>query len=179
MPYNVIKVQDNPIHSPQRMSLRKERYIYLPELNTSLRNDDTGNAQINTPFSFFPPIPVLNLPPIWQPLPGNDNYRLLLSRLVRLEEEIKQLKERIGSLDSFLRCVNFRSSANCTGLRHPTVPAAAYIPIPTGGLFPFFPSQPSSAEGSGVLVSSMYNRPAGTDGHGTVTIQHFGAKPNL
>jgi hypothetical protein len=143
----------------------------------NLRNDGIGNAQISTPFSFFSPLPAFSFPSFWQPLPGI-NYRLLTSRLVRLEEEILQLKQRIGYLDSLLRCVNMKSSANCAGLRPTTVPASAYIPLPSGGVFPSIPSHSSSGEGSGVVVSSTYNRPAGTDGHGTVTVQHFGNKPD-
>jgi hypothetical protein len=153
--------------------------VYKPEPNIRLLNDDTGNAQISTPFSFFPPLPAFSFPSFWQPLPGIVNYRLLANRLVRLEEEIVQLKLRIGYLDSLLRCANMKSSANCAGLRPTTAPASAYVPIPSGGVFPSIPSHSSSGEGSGVVVSSTYNRPAGTDGHGTVTVQHFGNKPGV
>jgi hypothetical protein len=166
---NFINVQDNPVHSSSQLSLRKEGHVFQPEPNTSLRNDDIGNDQINTPFSFIPPLPAFSFPQFWQPLPRIDNYRLLMSRLVRLEEELEQLKQITGSLDSLLRCVNLKSSANCAGLP----PASAYVPTPSAGVFPFIPSH------SGVVVTSTYNRLAGTDGHGTVTVQHFGNKPKV
>jgi hypothetical protein len=182
MQSNVINVQDNPVDSPRQLPLRKDRHLYQPEPNTSLRNEDIGNDQISTPFSFFPPLQAFSFPAFWQPLSGTGNYRLLVNRLVRLEEEIKHLKQKIGSLDSLLSCVNIKSSANCAGLRPTAVSASAYVPISSGEVFPFIPSHSASGEGSvssGVVVSSTYNRPAGSDGHGTVTVQHFGNKPKV
>lgn len=174
-----INVPNNPVHSPPQLLLRKERHTYQLEPNTSFQNDDMGNYQLSTPFSFIPPLPAFSFPPFWQPLPGIGNYGLLVSRLVRLEEEIEQLKQRTGSLYSLLRCVNIKTSANCAGFPPTTVPASAYIPMSSGGGFPFIPSHSASGESSGVVVSSTYNRPAGTDGHGTVTVQHFGNKPKV
>jgi hypothetical protein len=179
MQSSLINVHDNPVHSPSRLLLRKERHTYQPEPNKSLRNDDIGNDQISTPFSFIPPFPAFSFAPFWQPLPGIGNYGLLVSRLVRLEEEIEQLKQKIGSLDSLLRCVNIKSSANCAGLPPTTFSASAYVPMTSGGGFPFIPSHSASGQNSGIMVSSTYNRPAGTDGHGTVTVQHFGNKPKV
>jgi hypothetical protein len=153
--------------------------MYQPGPKTNLRNDDIRNDQISTPFSFIPPLPAFSFPPFWQPLPGIGNYGLLVSRLVRLEEEIEELKQMIGSLDNLLRCVNIKSSANCAGLPPTTFSASAYVPMTSGGGFPFIPNHPASGESSGVMVSSSYNRPAGTDGHGTVTVQHFGNKPKV
>jgi hypothetical protein len=176
MQSSFINVQENPIHSTPQLSLRKERHMFQPEPNTSLRNDDIGNDQFNTPFSFIPPLPGYSFHPFWQPLHRIGNCRLVMSRLVRLEEEIEQLKQIIGSLDSLLRCVNIKSFENCAGLPPTTVSSAVYAPIPSGGsggIFPFIPNH------SGVVVSSTYNRPAGTDGHGTVTLQHFGNKPKV
>jgi hypothetical protein len=165
MQSNFINVQDKHAHSLPQLSVREERHVFQPEPNTSLRNDDIDNDQINTPSSFISPLPTASFPQFWQPLPEIDNYRLLMSRLVHLEEEVEQLKQIIGSLDSLLRCVNIKSSANCAGL-----PLTA---VSTSGVFPFNPSH------SGVVVSGTYNRPAGTNGHGTVTVQHFGNKPEV
>lgn len=170
MQSNIINVQDKPVQSSPQLSLRKARHVFQPEPNRSLRNDELGNDQINTPFSFVPPLPAYSFQPFWQPFPGIGNYKLVVSLLVRLEEEIEQLKQITGSLDSLLRCVNIKSSANCTGLPPTAVSASVYVPTPSGGGFPLIPSH------SGVVVSSTHNRPAGTDGHGTVTVQHFGNK---
>jgi hypothetical protein len=143
--------------------------MFQPEPNTRLQNDD----QISTPFSFIPPLPAFSFPTFWQSLPGIANYRLHTIRLVRLQEEIEQLKQIIGYLDSLLRSVNIKNSANCAGHPPTAVSASAYVPTLSGMVSPFNLSH------SGVVVSSTYNRPAGSDGHGTVTVQHFGNMPEV
>jgi hypothetical protein len=170
-------VQDKPTPSSSRLTLRKEGRLYQADSYPSLGIKDISNDPVNTPFPFFPSIATFGFPPFWQPLSGTGNYGLLVNRVARLEEEIRRLKLKIVSIDGFLRCVNTTSSPSCAGLRPVSVSASTPVHIPSGSFVPFVSSQTATGEGSGVVVSSTYNRPAGSEGHGTVTVQHFGNRP--
>lgn len=178
MTSNVINVLDEPVHSPSR----KERLLYQTGSHPDLRSADEANDPISTPFPFFPQLPSFNFPPFVQPLYGTGNYGLLVNRVARLEDEIRRLKQKIVSLDSFLHCVNITTSPKCAGPR----PAATYLPIQSQGFVPFsgggyVVSSQSAGPGqsSGVLVSSTYNNPAGSQGQGTLTVEHFGNNPKV
>jgi hypothetical protein len=175
---NIANVQDKPAPSSSQLALRKERQLYQAESNPSLGTEDISNDPINTPFPFFPPIATFGFPSLWQPFSGTGNYGLLVNRVARLEEEIRRLKQKIVWIDGLLRCVNTTSSPSCAGLRPVSVSASTHVPVTSGGFHPFVSSQTATGEGSGVVVSSTYNRPTGSEGHGTVTVQHFGNRPN-
>ena len=177
---NIADIQDKLAPSSSQLTSRKDRHLYQPESNPSAGIEDITNDPINTPFPFLPPISTFGFPSFWQLLPGTGNYgnyRLLVNRVARLEEEMRRLKQKIVSIDGVLRCVNVTSHRSCTGLRPVGVSAPSFVPALSAGSFPFITSQTAIGEGSGVAVSSTYNRPPGSQGHGTVTVQHFGNRP--
>jgi hypothetical protein len=177
---SIADIKDNLAPFSSQLTPRKDKYLYQPESNPSAGIEDIANDPINTPFPFLPPIPTFGFPSFWQPLPGtgnNGNYRFLVNRVARLEEEIRRLKQKIVSIDGVLGCVNFTSHPSCSGLRPVGVSAPSLVPTLSAASFPFITSQTAIGEGSGVAVSSTYNRPAGSQGHGTVTVQHFGNRP--
>lgn len=147
--------------------------------NRAVRSEDEANDPISTPFPFFPPLPAFNFPPFVQPLYGVGNYGLLVNRVARLEDEVRRLKQKIVSLDSFLQCVNITAPTKCAGPR-PVAPiqSQGFVPFPGSG---YIVSSQSArpGESSGVLVSSTYNNPAGAQGQGTLTVEHFGHNPKV
>ena len=180
LPPNIANIHGKLAPSTSQLTSRKYRHLYQPESNPSARIEDIANDPINTPFPFLPPIATFGFPSFWQPLPGTGNYgnyRLLVNRVARLEEEIRRLRQKIESIDDVLRCVNVTSHPSCSGLRPVGVSAPTLVPTLSAASFPFITSQTATAEGSGVAVSSTYNRPPGSQGHGTVTVQHFGNRP--
>ena len=177
---NIGNIQDKLAPSSSQLTSREERYLYQPESNPNAGTEDIASDPINSLYPFLPPITSFGFPSFWQPLPGTGNYgnyRLLVNRVVRLEEEIRRLKQKIVSIDGVLRCVNVTSHPSCSGLRPVWVSAPSLVPTLSAASFPFITSQTATGEGSGVAVSSTYNRPAGSQGHGTVTVQHFGNRP--
>jgi len=177
---SIANIQNKLDPSSSEVTSRKDRHLYQPESNPSAGIEDIANDPINSPFPFLPPIAPFGFPSFWQPLPGTGNYgnyRLLVNRVARLEEEIRRLKQRIVSIDGVLRCVNVTSHPSCSGLRPTVVSTPSFVPTLSAASFPFITSQTATGEGSGVAVSSTYNRPAGSQGHGTVTVQHFGNIP--
>ena len=178
---NIANIQDKLAPSSSQLTSRKDRHLYQPELNPSAGIEHIANDPINTPFPFLPPIATFGFPSFWQPLPGignYGNYKLLVNRVARLEEEIGRLKQKVVSIDGVLRCVNLTSHTSCSGLRPVGVSAPSLVPTLSAATFPFITSQTATGEGSGVAVSSTYNRPPGSEGHGAVTVQHFGNRPN-
>jgi hypothetical protein len=177
---NIANIQDKLALSSSQLTSRKDRHLYQPESNPSAGIEDIANDPINTPFPFLPPIATFGFPSFWRPLAGSGNYgnyRLLVNRVTRLEEEIRRLKQKIVSIDGVLRCVNLASHPSCAGLRPIGVSAPTLVPTLSATSFPFVTSQTATGEGSGLAVSSTYNRPPGSQGHGTVTVQHFGNRP--
>ena len=177
---NIANIQEKLAPSLSQLTSRKDRHLYQPESNPSTGIEDIANDPINTPFPFLPQIPTFSFPSFWQPLSGtvnNGNYRVLVNRVARLEEELRRLKQKIASMDGVLRCVNVTSHPTCAGLRPVGISPSTFLPILPGASFPFISSQTTTGEGSGVAVSSTFNRPAGSHGHGTVTVQHFGNGP--
>ena len=174
---NIGNIQDKLAPSSSQLTSREERYFYQPASNPNAGTEDIASDPINSLFPFLPTIANFGFPSFWQPLPGTGNYgnyRLLVKRVAHLEEEIRRLKQKIVSIDGVLRCVNVTSHPRCSGLRPVGVSAPSLVPTLSAASFPFVTSQTATGEGSGVAVSSTYNRPAGSQGHGTVTVQHFG-----
>jgi len=175
-------IHDNLTPSSSQLKSRKDRHLYQPESNPIAGTEYTiiVNDPINTPLSFLLPIQTFGFPSFWQPLAVNGdygNYRLLINRVARLEEEIRRLKQKMVSIDVVLLCANITSHPSCSGLRLVGDSAPSLVPTLSAASFPFITSQTATAEGSVVAVSSTYNRPAGSQGHGTVTVQHFVNKP--
>lgn len=161
---------------------RQHRLLYQTGSRPELRSRDEANDPISSPFPFFPPLPSFTFQPFVQPLYGTGNYVLLVNRVARLEDEIRRLKQKVESLDSFLSCVNMTTSPKCAGPR----PQATYVPVQSQGTVPFsggqyvVSSQSAGPEQStGVLVSSTYNNPAGSQGQGTLTVEHFSNNPKV
>jgi len=178
---NIANIQDKLAPSSSQLTSRKDRYLYQPEPNPSAEIEHIANDPIKTPFPFLPPIATYDFTSFWQSVPGTGNYgnyKLLVNRVARLEEEIGRLKQKVVSIDGVLRCVNLTSHTSCSGLRPVGVSAPSLVPTLSAATFPFITSQTATGEGSGVAVSSTYNRPPGSEGHGTVTVQHFGNRPN-
>ena len=179
---NFANIQNKLAPSSSQLTSRKDRHLYQSEANPSAGIEDIANDPVNTPFPFLPPIATFGFPSFWQPLPGTGNYgnyRLLVNRVARLEEEIRLLKQKIVSIDGVLRCVNFTSHPSCSGLRPVGASAPSLLPTLSTASFPFITTQTATGEGSGVAVSSTFNRPPGSQGHGTVTVQHFGNRPKV
>lgn len=176
---NLTNVQDKLVVSSSQHTSRKERHLYHPDSNPSLGIGDIANDPINTPFPFFPPVATFGFPSFWQPVSGTGNYRLLVSRVARLEEEIGRLNQKMVLIDGLLRCVNITYSPSCAGLHPASVSASTHVPTPPGGFVPFVSGQSATGGASGVVVSSSYSRPAGSEGHGTMTVQHFGDRPQV
>jgi hypothetical protein len=177
---NIANIQDKLAPSLSQLTSRTDRHLYQPESNPSAGIEDIPNDPINIRFPFLPPIATFGFPSFWQPLSGtgnHGNYRLLVNRVARLEEEIRRLKQTIVSIDGVLRCVNVTSHPSCSGFRPIGVSAPSLVPSLSAASFPFVTSQTATGEGSGVAVSSTYNRPPGFQGYGTVTVQHFGNRP--
>ena len=177
---NIANIQDKLPPFSSQLSSRKDRHLYQPESNPNVGTEVITNDPINTPFHFLPPIGTFGFPSFWQPLAGtgnHGNYRLLVNRVARLEEEIRRLKQKMVSIDVVLRCVNITAHHSCSGLRPVVVSAPSLVPTFSATSFPFATSQTATGGGSGVAVSSTYNRPAGSQGHGTVTVQHFVNRP--
>jgi hypothetical protein len=177
---NIANIQDKLTPSSSQLTSRKDRHLYQPESNPSAGIENIANGPTNTPFPFLPPIATFGFPSFWQPLPDIGNYGnswSLVNRIVRLEEEIRSLKQKIMLIDGVLRCVNVTSHPSCTGFHPVGVSASTFEPTLSAASFPFVTSQTATGEGSGFAVSSTYNRPAGSQGHGTVTVQHFGNRP--
>jgi len=176
---NIVNIQDKLPPSSSQVSSRKDRHLYQPESNPNVGTEVITNDPINTPFHFLPPIGTFGFPSFWQPLAGtgnHGNYRLLVNRVARLEEEFRRLKQKMVSIDVVLRCVNITSHRSCSGLRPVGDSAPSLVPT-LSAAFPFVTSQTATGEGSGIAVSSTYNRPSGSQGHGTVTVQHFVNRP--
>ena len=177
---NIANIQDKLPPSSSHLTSREDRHLYKPESNPNAGTEVITNDPINTPFPFLPPIGTFGFPSFWQPLAGTGNYgnyRLLVNRFARLEEEIRRLKQKMLSLDVVLRCVNITAYPSCSGLRPVVVSAPSLVPTLSATPLPFVTSQTATGGGSGVAVSSTYNRPAGSQDHGTVTVQHFVNRP--
>ena len=177
---NIANIQDKLPPSSSQITSREDRHLYQPESNPKTRSEVIVNDPINNTLLFLPPIETFGFPSFWQPLTGTGNYgnyRLLVNRVARLEEEIRRLKQKMVSIDVVLRCVNITSHSSCSGLRPVGDSASSHVPTLSTAYFPFITSQTATGEGSGVAVSSTYNRPAGSQGHGTVTIQHCVNRP--
>ena len=174
---NIANIQDKLAPSSSQLTSRKDRYLYQPEPNPSAEIEHIANDPIKTPFPFLPPIATYDFTSFWQSVPGTGNYgnyKLLVNRVARLEEEIGRLKQKVVSIDGVLRCDNFTSHPICSGLRS----APSLLPLLSAATFPFITSETATGEGSGVAVSSTYNRPPGSEVHGTVTVQYFGNRRN-
>ncbi|XP_021931017.1 uncharacterized protein LOC110835270 isoform X2 [Zootermopsis nevadensis] len=168
---NDINVLDKPAYAPSRRQWLPRQTASHPEIEAS--------DPIGSPFPLFPTFPSFNFPSFVQPIYGTGNYGLLVNRVARLEGEIKLLKQKIVSLDRVLNCANITSSP---GFR----PASSYAPIRPQGSAPFsgggyVVSSQSGGPGqsSGVLVSSTYNNQEGSQGQGTLTVEHFGNTPKV
>ena len=181
---NIANIQNKLSPSSSQLTSRRDIHLYQPESNPNAGIEYTSiaNDPINNPFSFLLPMPTSGLTSFWQTLLGTGNYgnyRLLVNRVTRLEEEFRRLKQKIVSMDGVLRCVNVTSHPRCSGLRPVGVSAPSLVPTLSAASFPFITSHTATGEGSWVAVSSTYNRPAGSQGHGTVTVQHFGNRPKF
>ena len=159
---NIVNIQYKLPPSSSQLSSSEGRHLYQPESNPNAAIEVIVNYPINKAFPFPLSKTTFGFPLVLQPLAGTGNYgnyRLLVNRVARLEEEIRRLKKKMVSIDVVLRCVNITSHRSCSRHRPVGDSAPSLVPTLSAASFPFVTSQTATGEGSGVAVSSTYNRP--------------------